>query len=435
MNSANAASIRRELGVCPQQNVVYNEMTAAEHLAFVAEIKGPLWIARRDPTVQGLLRSGTSSSAPSQTEQESLNDSVLKAIESEIQLRLEQVGLQSSEDGYTKLVGEFSGGMKRKLCIAMALMGGPEVLTIDEGTSGVDPASKRELWDLIQREKEGRVVLITTHAMDEAEQLSNRVNILRRGRLFAAGRPLFLRVNPRFSKGFRLVVSLPDSKCGFDWAALDSVVRQHIAGMQVEAPREHHARHETKGRQYVLPFNAVGELPSLFENLERAPCIGENGDNADFGLPAGSEISLQHTSLEEVFVRISSKLEQVELPSMASATPPSAGPESRKAANSDTSEKPAAPPALRHVEPDLAVSRQWLAMLYIRYLRTIAQAELMFWLIIFPIVMLLVGIVMLWLLASSTEEPPSIAIDPAVSVGLSNPLQLAPMVNYSFSEQ
>jgi ABC-2 type transport system ATP-binding protein len=87
---------------------------------------------------------------------------------------------------YSKL----SGGQKQRLAVACALAGDPEVLFLDEPTTGLDPQSRRQLWGLIERLKaEGRTILITTHNMDEAQRLCDRVAIIDKGKVLALGAP------------------------------------------------------------------------------------------------------------------------------------------------------------------------------------------------------------------------------------------------------
>jgi len=100
---------------------------------------------------------------------------------------LEEVGLVER----ARVQGlRLSGGEKRKLGIAMSLVGEPELLFLDEPTTGLDPRARRDLWGLIRRiEAQGRTVFLTTHYLDEAEQLADEVAILHRGRLVARGPP------------------------------------------------------------------------------------------------------------------------------------------------------------------------------------------------------------------------------------------------------
>jgi ABC-2 type transport system ATP-binding protein len=87
-------------------------------------------------------------------------------------------------------VGQLSGGQKQRLALACALVGDPELLFLDEPTTGLDPQSRRQLWELIEAFKsDGRSILLTTHYMDEAERLCDRVAIVDHGRVIALGTP------------------------------------------------------------------------------------------------------------------------------------------------------------------------------------------------------------------------------------------------------
>jgi len=87
-------------------------------------------------------------------------------------------------------VGNLSGGQKQRLALACALVGAPEVIFLDEPTTGLDPQARRQLWDLIRAfKREGRTVVLTTHYMDEAEQLCDRVAIMDHGRIIDIDEP------------------------------------------------------------------------------------------------------------------------------------------------------------------------------------------------------------------------------------------------------
>jgi ABC-2 type transport system ATP-binding protein len=96
----------------------------------------------------------------------------------------------SLQDKAEARVGKLSGGQKQRLAVACALVGDPELLFLDEPTTGLDPQSRRELWDIIRGFKtQGRTVLLTTHYMEEAEKLCDRVGIVDQGRKIAEGTP------------------------------------------------------------------------------------------------------------------------------------------------------------------------------------------------------------------------------------------------------
>jgi ABC-2 type transport system ATP-binding protein len=100
------------------------------------------------------------------------------------------IALVQLEEKRIARVGALSGGQKQRLALACALVGGPELLFLDEPTTGLDPQARRQLWDLINVfKREGRTVVLTTHYMDEAEQLCDRVAVMDHGKIIALGTP------------------------------------------------------------------------------------------------------------------------------------------------------------------------------------------------------------------------------------------------------
>jgi linearmycin/streptolysin S transport system ATP-binding protein len=146
-----ARAVRRMIGVAPQQIALYPMLTAAENLRFFARI-------------YGIRRAG-------------LGD--------RIDHLLGLVGLQDHRDGY---VGTFSGGMQRRLNLAVALVHEPRLLLLDEPTAGVDAHSRRRIFEIIGRLRDaGNAILYTTHYMEEAEGLCDRLGIMDQGKMVAMG--------------------------------------------------------------------------------------------------------------------------------------------------------------------------------------------------------------------------------------------------------
>src|SRR6516225_4499327 len=100
---------------------------------------------------------------------------------------MERVSLQEKADAW---VEKLSGGQKQRLAVACALVGDPELLFLDEPTTGLDPQSRRQLWDILRAFRaQGRTILLTTHYMDEAERLCDRVAVVDHGKVIALGTP------------------------------------------------------------------------------------------------------------------------------------------------------------------------------------------------------------------------------------------------------
>ncbi|KAF0287166.1 ATP-binding cassette sub-family A member 1 [Amphibalanus amphitrite] len=160
--------IRQSLGICPQHNTLFDELTVAEHIWFYARLKGRL---------------------PAEVDEES-------------DRMIEDLGLPHKRDELSK---NLSGGMQRKLSIAVAFVGGSRTVILDEPTSGVDPYSRRSIWELLMKYKSGRTIILTTHFMDEADILGDRIAIIAQGQLQCCGSSLFLKSN--FGSGYYLTLA------------------------------------------------------------------------------------------------------------------------------------------------------------------------------------------------------------------------------------
>merc|ERR1711933_78558 len=151
-NPSNQCLIRTKIGVCPQHNSsLADDLTCRETLRLFARLKGGIQ-----------LRQG---------------ETIDQAVENEVERRLEDVKFTSEEDA-DKLVSTYSGGMQRKVLIALALLGDPEVVFLDEPTAGLDPYNRRTIWDMIIAAKKNRSIILTTHFLDEADVLSDRIGII-----------------------------------------------------------------------------------------------------------------------------------------------------------------------------------------------------------------------------------------------------------------
>ncbi|PVU87965.1 hypothetical protein BB561_006096 [Smittium simulii] len=162
--------VYRHVGICPQHDILWGDLSIEEHLYFYARLKG---ISPKNE-----------------------KEAVLKIIES--------VGFVNTKN---KLSKELSGGQKRRLSIAISLVGNPDVVFLDEPTTGLDPEVRRSVWDLISSNKKGRTLVITTHSMEEAEVLCSRIGIMADGIMRCIGSDL--RLKQLYGSGFLVSIACP----------------------------------------------------------------------------------------------------------------------------------------------------------------------------------------------------------------------------------
>ncbi len=189
---------------------------------------------------------------------------------------LEQVGLVEKQNAY---VSKLSGGQKQRLAIACALVGDPELLFLDEPTTGLDPQSRRQLWEIVRQLKsEGKTILLTTHYMDEAEKLCDRVAIVDQGRVIALGSPaeLIARVGGEHLIEFGVEGDPP--------LPLEELQR---------LPGAVRATKEADGYQLAVTAAHIA-LPALLDWLQSK------------NLPL-AQLTTRHASLEDVFVNLTGR--------------------------------------------------------------------------------------------------------------------------------
>lgn len=236
-------AVRGSLGLCPQHNVLFDELTVSEHVEFFARLKG----------VPGT------------------------AVKTEIK---HYVKILELEDKLNKQSHTLSGGMKRKLSVGIALCGGSKVVLCDEPTSGMDPSARRALWDLLIQEKKGRTILLSTHFMDEADILGDRIAIMAEGELKAVGSSFFLK--KRFGVGYRLIC-VKDEAC--DARNLKELLRKYIPDIEIDTDIGTEL-------SFVLNENYTSMFQNMLEDLE------ENTDRLGI-----KNYGISLTTLEEVFLK------------------------------------------------------------------------------------------------------------------------------------
>jgi ABC-2 type transport system ATP-binding protein len=190
-------AVKRVIAVSPQETAIAEHLTARENLSLMARLHGL---------------------GKAETQQRSVE-------------LLELLGLT---DRAQDRVRKFSGGMKRRLSIAMALVSSPQVLFLDEPTLGLDPQSRRGLWEHIAGLKGDTTIVLTTHYLEEADALADRIAVIDEGRIIARGTPAELKGDG----GAQVMVVEADGMTDAALAALRNVypeVRPIAGGVEIEA--------------------------------------------------------------------------------------------------------------------------------------------------------------------------------------------------------
>ena len=155
LEESNMNEFRHKLGICPQHDILFPKLTVREHLEMFCYFKG----------------------------------FDVNKIPEEVDTTLKDFRIHDIEN---VLAGTLSAGQRRKLSIAISVIGGSEVIFLDEPSSGMDITSRRNLWEILKKIIEKRIIILTTHYMEEASVLGNRIGIMAEGVLKCIGTPLFL---------------------------------------------------------------------------------------------------------------------------------------------------------------------------------------------------------------------------------------------------
>ncbi len=273
--------IRKVMGVCPQYDVLWNQLTGREHLELFAALKE---VSRGQ-------------------------------LEREVVERLTDVDLLKAQDIPS---GNYSGGMKRRLSVAIALIGNPKIVFLDEPTTGMDPVSRydtvslaselhdinisfyrRKVWNLIERVKRGRVTLLTTHSMEEADILGDKIAIMKDGYIAAVGTNL--RLKNKFGTGYSVTILSEAEKTQAVREFVEKEFAERVAhdannkkesivdGVEEE---QFSLMSEMPGvLEYKIPSRYADTMSDFFENVE--------GRRKEFGI---HDVQLSLTTLEDVSI-------------------------------------------------------------------------------------------------------------------------------------
>lgn len=184
--------IQQSFGLCPQYNILFEDLTVKEHIQFYAALKG-------------IPRS---------------------KVDAEVERYVKRIDLIDKLNEPSK---NLSGGQKRKLLVVLSLVGDSKIVLLDEPSSALDPSARRALWELLIEEKYGRTILLTTHFMEEAEVLGDRIAILNEGQLECMGSSFYLK--KKYGTGYRLICV---KRNGCDPQLITALLRKYIPDIEVE---------------------------------------------------------------------------------------------------------------------------------------------------------------------------------------------------------
>jgi ABC-2 type transport system ATP-binding protein len=245
-NGAELGSMqKKKIGVCPQELVLWEALTCRENLTFMGNMYG---VEKR-------------------------------ALENRVNELLDYLSLTDKAD---QLASKLSGGMKRRLNVALSVVHHPEIVFLDEPSAGLDPQTRQLLWDFIRtlRDKEGKTVILTTHVMEEADALSDRVAIIDHGKLLLLDTPDAMKKT--MGRGDVVELQLGD-------IAMNDAIIQRLSTLDgIEEA------YELKDRVAVRALNAPSKLPELVDLIE-----GAGGSVCD--------VTIRGNTLEDVFIYLTGR--------------------------------------------------------------------------------------------------------------------------------
>ena len=244
----NKKYLYENIGLCQQEDIYFDYLTVEEHLKYMCKIKGS------------------------------------KVNYNEIDELMNKIGLLPKKDA---LCGTLSGGQKRKLCIALALIGNSKIILLDEPTSGMDVMARRSLWEFLKKYKKDKIILLTTHFLDEAEYLGDRIGIMTDGQYICCGTSSFLK--SQYPCGFNINLLINSKKFNENYK---NQFYQEILKYEPKA--------EIKvASKSIFSINIQSNnqnINEIFDYIDKT--------KSDFGI---ENYTIGSTSLEDVFLKINNK--------------------------------------------------------------------------------------------------------------------------------
>ena len=236
------------IGLCQQEDIFFDYLTVEEHLEYMCRIKG------------------------SQINKQEINELITK------------IELTPKKDA---LCSTLSGGQKRKLCIALALIGDSKIILLDEPTSGMDVMARRALWEFLKNYKKNKIILLTTHFLDEAEYLGDRIGIMSDGHFLCSGTSSFLK--SKYPCGFNINLLINSTIFNEDYK------QQFYNGLLQYEPNAE-IKVASKGIFSINIQSNNQKIPEIFDYIEKT--------KAQYGI---EDYTVSSTSLEDVFLKINNK--------------------------------------------------------------------------------------------------------------------------------
>lgn len=236
--------LRKMMGICPQHNILFPKLSVKEHLSIFADFKG---MDRKE-------------------------------IDDEIERLLKDLHLDHKANVLSK---DLSGGYKRKLSLGIALVGGSKIVFLDEPSSGLDATSRREMWEMLKRYKSDRIIILTTHYMEEADNLGDRIGIMSNGQMLCCGTSDFLK--NKFGEGYNLVVVKAERGTN---EKLERFVLDNV-------PNAKKVSEVSSEATFLLPKETSEHFPEFFKKFDK--------NLADLGV---NSYGVSMTTLEEVFLQV-----------------------------------------------------------------------------------------------------------------------------------
>ena len=245
----NKKYLYHNIGLCQQEDIFFEYLTISEHLKYMMEIKG------------------------------------IKSDKIQIDNLINKIDLKGKKDSICK---HLSGGEKRKLCIAMALIGNSQLVLLDEPTSGMDVMAKRALWDFLKEFKKDKIIIITTHSLDEAEYLGDRIGIMSSGHFICSGTSSYIK--SKYQCGFNLNLLMNSS-------VFNDNFKQQLYNQLLKYEPKLEIKVSSKGLFSVNIQSDNNNIKEIFDIIE--------ANKEEYGI---EDYTVSSTSLEDVFLKLNQKI-------------------------------------------------------------------------------------------------------------------------------